>query len=206
MIYTYETLPRNDRLNRFSYCLDVSQQMFIRNGAAIAYYGSLRFESIGSSLLDMLVQEAFNAPRYVNNFVIVTGQGKLLLGDRGLDLASYDLTDAHFTVKSSRVVAFAPSLICQESTLYGYLTFLGTGQLIASSNGPVHFLEPPVRVDPDAVLGWSDAPSPSYHYDYDYIKGILSTAGSLAGISLSGEEKQLDFIGQGTVLVQSSER
>ncbi|MBE9114581.1 AIM24 family protein [Lusitaniella coriacea LEGE 07157] len=206
MIYTYETLPRNDRLNRFSYCLDVSQKMFIRNGAAIAYYGSLRFESIGSSLLDMLVQEAFNAPRYVNNFVIVTGQGKLLLGDRGLDLASYDLTDAHFTVKSSRVVAFDPSLICQESTLHGYLTFLGTGQLIASSNGPVHFLEPPVRVDPDAVLGWSDAPSPSYHYDYDYIKGILSTAGSLAGISLSGEEKQLDFIGQGTVLVQSSER
>lgn len=205
MIYTYETLPSNDRLNRFSYCVDVSQQLFIRNGAAIAYYGSLRFESIGSSLLDMLVQEAFNAPRYINNFVMVTGQGKLLLGDRGLDLASYDLTDAHFTVKSSRVVAFSPSLICQESTLYGYLTFLGTGQLIASSNGPVHFLEPPVRVDPDAILGWSDVPSPSYHYDYDYIKGVLSAVGSLSGISLSGEEKQLDFIGKGTVLVQSSE-
>ncbi|MEC4804067.1 MAG: AIM24 family protein [Jaaginema sp. PMC 1079.18] len=205
MIYTYDTLPSNDRLNRFSYCVDVVREMFIRNGAAIAYYGSLRFESIGIDLLDILVKDAFNAPRYVDDFVMVTGQGKLLLGDRGLDLASYDLTDAHFTVKSSRVVAFSPSLICQESTLYGYLTFLGTGQLIASSNGPVHFLKPPVRVDPEAILGWADTPSPSYHYDYDYIKGVLRTVGSLAGIALSGEEKQLDFVGSGTVLVQSSE-
>jgi uncharacterized protein (AIM24 family) len=205
MIYNYDNLPAADNLNRFSYCIEVREQMFIQQGKAIAYYGSLRFESLGSSLLDILVQEAFNAPLYVNNFVVVTGNGKLILGDKGKDIASYDLENAHLTVKSSNVLAFESTLTCQESTLYGYLTFLGSGRFIASSNGPVYFMEPPVRVDEDALLGWADAPTPSYHYDYQYVKGVLTAVGTLTEIALSGEERQIDFTGEGTVLVQSTE-
>jgi uncharacterized protein (AIM24 family) len=205
LIYNYDNLPENDNLNRFSYSINVKKQMFIQKGKMIAYYGSLRFESIGRNFLDILVQESFNSPLYIEDFVIVTGAGKLILGDRSRDIASYALEDAHFTVKRTHVLGFESTLICQESTLRGYLTFLGTGQLIASSNGPVHFIEAPVRVDPDAILGWADLPSPSYRYDYEYIKGILSSMGSLAGITFSGEEKQLDFVGKGTVLMQSSE-
>lgn len=206
MIYNYESLPENDNLNRFSYSINVKKQLFIQKGKMIAYYGSLRFETIGRNILDILVQESFNAPLYLDNFVIVTGAGKLILGDRSRDIASYALEDAHFTVKRSHVLGFESTLICQQSTLYGYLTFLGTGQLIASSNGPVHFLEAPARVDPEAILGWADLPSPSYYYDYEYITGILSSVGSLAGITFSGEERQLNFVGKGTVLIQSSER
>ena len=179
--------------------------MFIQKGKMIAYYGSLRFESLGSSLLDILVQNAFNAPLYINNFVVVTGTGKLILGDNSKDIASYDLEKAHLTVKSSHVLAFESTLTCQESTLIGYLTFLGTGKFIASSNGPVYFMEPPARVDEQALLGWADAPTPSYHYDYQHVRGALTAVGSVMGIALSGEEKQIDFTGVGTVLVQSSE-
>ena len=75
----------------------------------------------------------------------------------------------------------------------------------ASSNGPVHFLALPCRVDEQAVLGWADCPSPSYHYDYAHVQGWASAAGALTGFTLSGEEKQIDFTGAGTVLVQSSE-
>jgi uncharacterized protein (AIM24 family) len=205
MIYNYETLPTADNLNRFSYGIEVRKPMFIQKGKMIAYYGSLKFEALGSHLLDILVKEAFNAPLYINNYVVVTGSGKLILGDNGNDVASYDLEDAHLTVKNSHVLGFDSTLTCQESTLPGYLTFLGNGRFIASSNGPVYFMEPPARVDEEALLGWADTPSPSYHYDYQHVRGVLTATGGLTGITLSGEEKQVDFTGKGTILVQSSE-
>lgn len=205
MLYTYETLPSNDNLNRFSYGINVNGEMFIQKGKMIAYYGSLRFETLGSSVLDVLVKESFNAPLYVQDFVVVTGSGKLVLGDRGNDIASYDIENGNITIKSANVLGFEAGLVCQECVLPGYLTFLGTGKLLASSNGPAHFMEPPCRVDEQAILGWADLPCPSYSYDYAHVQGLLSAVGALTGVTLSGEEKQINFTGQGTVLVQSSE-
>ena len=66
-------------------------------------------------------------------------------------------------------------------------------------------MEPPARVDEQALLGWADAPTPSYHYDYQHVRGAFEAFGAVTGISLSGEEKQINFSGEGTVLVQSSE-
>jgi uncharacterized protein (AIM24 family) len=206
MIYNYQNLPAHDNLNRFSYCIEVHKEMIIQKGKMIAYYGSLRFESLGSNLLDILVKEAFNAPLYIHDFVVVTGSGKLILGDRGNDIASYNIEKGNITIKSSHVIGFEPTLTCEECTLPGYLTLLGTGTLLASTNGPVHFMEPPACVDEQAILGWADLPCPSYHYDYSHVQGILSSVGALTGITLSGEEKQVNFTGQGTIMVQSSEQ
>lgn len=204
-IYNPDTLPKNDNLNRFSYVIDVKEQIFIRKGKMIAFYGELRFEAMGSSVLDLIVRNAFNAPKYVHHFVVAQGQGQLILGDNGNDLACYDLDNANMTIRAKNLLGFTKDVICQESTLPGYLTMIGTGKVIASSNGPVHFLELPCRVDEQAVLGWADCPSPSYHYDYAHVQGWASAAGALTGFTLSGEEKQIDFTGAGTVLVQSSE-
>jgi uncharacterized protein (AIM24 family) len=205
MTYTYESLPAYDNLNRFSFAIDVHDSMFIRKGKMIAYYGNLRFEALGSGVFDMLVQHAFNAPLYVNDFVIVTGQGKLVLGDNYNDINSYDLDNGALTVKSNHVLGFDKNLECKESMLKGYLTLLGTGRFLASSNGPVLFLEPPCRVDEQALLGWADVPSPYYHHDYSYIKSVASAVGSMMGLTSTGEERQVDFAGTGNVLVQSTE-
>ncbi|MBL8150549.1 MAG: AIM24 family protein [Blastocatellia bacterium] len=205
MIYNFNNLPSNDNLNDYSYSIAVTKEMFIRRGKMIAYYGNLKFEALGSSISATLVRSAFNAPSYVSDFVIVTGQGKLILGDNARNIAAYNLEDGNLTVKSSRVLAFEPTLICQECTLPGYLTLLGTGTFLASSNGPVHFMEPPVRVDEQALLGWVDLPCPSYYYDYQYVQGVIGAIGAGLGITSSQEEKQVNFVGQGTVLVQSSE-
>ena len=89
--------------------------------------------------------------------------------------------------------------------MIGFLTLMGTGKILASSNGPVHFLDLPCRVDEQAILGWADCPSPSYRYDYAHVNDLLSLVGVMTGITLSGEEKQIDFRGEGTVLIQSSE-
>ena len=204
-VYNPGNLPKNDNLNRFAFVIDVKDQMFIRKGKMIAFYGGLSFEAMGTSVLDMLVRQAFNAPKYIHDFVIVQGQGQLILGDNGNDLACYDLDAANMTIRAKNLLAFSKDVKCQESTLPGYLTMLGTGKVIASSNGPVHFLELPCRVDEQAVLGWADCPSPSYRYDYEHVRGFVSAVGALTGFSLSGEEKQVDFTGNGTVLVQSSE-
>lgn len=204
-VHNPATLPKNDNLNRFSYVIDVKEQIFIRKGKMIAFYGELRFEAMGSSVLDLIVRTAFNAPKYVHHFVVAHGSGQLILGDNGNDLACYDLDNANMTIRAQNLLGFTKDVVCQESTLPGYLTMIGTGKVIASSNGPVHFLDLPCRVDEQAVLGWADCPSPSYHYDYAHVQGWASAAGALTGFTLSGEEKQIDFTGAGTVLVQSSE-
>ncbi len=205
MTFNARTLPSNDNVNSYAFCVDVAGEMFIQKGKMIAYYGSLRFESISAGPYDALIRQSFNSPLYANDFVVVTGHGKLILGDRGYNISSFDLEEGNLTVRSPNVLGFDPSLVCQESTVPGYLTLLGTGKFLASSNGEVHFLEPPVRVDEDALLGWADMPSPSYRYDYGYMRGMFGMMRGMVSNRTTGEERQLDFTGQGTVLVQSSE-
>lgn len=205
MTFNARTLPSNDNVNPYAFCVDVSGEMFIQKGKMIAYYGSLRFEAISAGPYDALIRQSFNSPLYANDFVVVTGHGKLILGDRGYNISSFDLEDGNLTVRSPNVLGFDPSLVCQESTVPGYLTLLGTGKFLASSNGEVHFLEPPVRVDEDALLGWADMPSPSYRYDYSYMRGMFGMVRGMVSNRTTGEERQLDFTGQGTVLIQSSE-
>jgi uncharacterized protein (AIM24 family) len=204
-VFTPASLPKNDNINRYAYSVAVERQMFIRKGKMIAYYGSLRFEALGSNILDILVREAFNSPLFVNDFIVVAGQGQLIIGDLGNDIAGYDLDNANLTVRASHLLAFQSTLRCQESVVPGFLTLLGTGRMLASSNGPVHFMEPPCRADEQALLGWADCPCPAFRHDYNYVRSFASAAGSLIGFSMSGEEKQVDFTGKGTVLVQSSE-
>src|SRR5688500_14327173 len=126
MLLNPSNLPSNDNLNRFAFCVDVNKEIFIQKGKMIAYYGALRFETLGSGPLDVLVKESFNSPLFVNDFVVVTGRGQLILGDRGNDINSYDLEAGNLTVKSDHVLGFESTLTCQESTVSGYLTLLGT--------------------------------------------------------------------------------
>ena len=41
--------------------------------------------------------------------MVATGQGKLILGDRGYDINSYDLDDGNLTVRASSLLGFEPS-------------------------------------------------------------------------------------------------
>ena len=200
-----QTLPADDNVNPYAYSLEVQGELIIRKGKMIAYYGQLRFESLATGTMGGMLLDALNAPNTLNDFVRVSGYGKILLGDNGNHIASYAVEDATFTMQAPHILGFSPSLRCQLSTVEGFLTLIGTGKLLASSNGPAVFLDPPCRCDPEAVLGWADMPSPSYRFDHGYVQGILGAMGALTGITASGEEQQLDFFGKGTVIVQSSE-
>lgn len=207
VIHDPMTLPAGDNVNNYTFCVELKgSQWFLQKGKMIAYYGSIEFNGVGHGRLDRLVATSFHSPLHASDWVVASGQGKFLLADRAFDVNSYDLDDGNLTVRAGNLLAFEPSLALKQSIVPGFLTLIGTGRFVAASNGPVVFMEPPIRVDPQALVGWADCPSPCHHYDHAYLTGVLGGLRALSGIGgASGEEHQFEFTGTGTVLLQSTE-
>jgi uncharacterized protein (AIM24 family) len=201
------TLPSDDNVNPYAFCVELrGTQWFLQKGKMIAYYGQIDFHGIGHGPLDRLVATNFHSPLHAADWVVAQGQGKMLLADRAFDINSYDLENGNLTIRSGNLLAFQPGLSLKQSIIPGFLTLIGTGKFVAASNGAVHFVEPPVRVDPEALVGWADCPSPCHHYDHGYMRGVLGGIRALTGLGgTSGEEHQFEFVGQGQVLLQSTE-
>ncbi|MFG2695570.1 AIM24 family protein [Kitasatospora sp. NPDC048407] len=205
-VWDPHSLPVNDNVNPYCFSVDLNGAYYLQKGKMIAYYGEMRFSGIGRGVLDRVLEQNFNSPLHASDWVVAEGRGKLLLADRAYDLNSYDLEDGNLTVRSGNLLAFEPTLRLKQSIIPGFLTLIGTGKFVAASNGPVHFVEPPLRVDPEALVGWADCPAPCHHYDHSYLHGVLGGIRHLTGIGgASGEEHQFEFIGAGQVLMQSSE-
>lgn len=204
-VWDATTLPQADNVNPYAYCMElVGSRVFTRKGSMIAYYGNVQFQPLMVGGLASWAAARFSSPLYASDYVVAEGLGKVLLAHRGFDVNSYELEDANLTVRCANLLAFEQGLALKESIVPGFVTLLGTGRMIAASNGPVMFREPPIRVDPQALVGWADCPSPSVHYDVSWMSTMLTTVQSFFG-TRSGEESQYDFTGAGTVLLQSSE-
>ncbi|MGY1796771.1 AIM24 family protein [Geodermatophilus sp. SYSU D00525] len=200
------SLPDDDNVNPYVFCIALNGEWFMSKGAMLAYYGNVQFDAVSEySSVQAWVAHRFSSPVYVQDWVVAQGHGKVLIGDRGFDLNSYDLDDGNLTIKASNLCAFSKDLELKQSIVPGFVTLIGTGKFIASSNGPVIFVEPPFRADPEALLGWADCPAPSVHHDAQWM--TQSFLGALTGAlgRASGEERQYDFTGKGTILLQSSE-
>lgn len=204
------TLPVDDNVpgNNYAFNINMTKPWFMRKGAMIAYYGQIEFraltQSLQGNLLHMVAQH-FSAPLYLGDYVVAEGHGSLVIGDRGYDINAYDLDAGNLTVRAANLLAFEPGLAMNQSIVPGFVTLIGTGKFLASSNGPVMFVEPPARVDPEALVGWADCPAPSHHFDQRWISGFMAAGAARMGFN-SGEERQFDFTGAGTILVQSSEK
>lgn len=206
VIHDAHTLPSNDNVNAYAFSVDLDGQWFLQKGKMIAYYGQVDFLAIGHGPLDRLVAANFHSPLHAADWVVAQGRGKMLLADRSYDINSYDLENGNLTIRSGNLLAFQPGLALKQSIVPGFLTLIGTGTFVAASNGAVHFVEPPIRVDPQALVGWADCPSPCHHYDHGYMRGVLGGIRALTGIGgASGEEHQFEFVGAGQVLLQSTE-
>ena len=206
-IHDATTLPQGDNVNPYVFSVRLTgDQWFLQKGKMIAYYGAIEFHGIGHGPLAPLVARSFHSPLHAADWVVAEGTGTMLLADRALDVNSYDLDDGNLTIRSGNLLAFEPSLSLKASVIPGFLTLIGTGRFVAASNGEVHLVEPPVRVDPQALVGWADCPAPCHHYDHEYLTGVIGGLRALTGIGgASGEEHQFDFVGSGTVLLQSTE-
>lgn len=200
------TLPENDNVNDYAFSIALQGEWFISKGAMIAYYGNMTFEAVAAFASKAAwAAAAFSSPVYVQDWVVASGQGKLIVADRGFNVNSFDLDDGNLTIKATNLLAFDRSLELKQSIVPGFVTLLGTGKFISSSNGPVIFTTPPFRADPEALLGWADCPSPSVHHDTAWMAhSLMAGAQGFAG-RRSGEERQYDFTGKGDILLQSSE-
>ncbi|MEU6234779.1 AIM24 family protein [Kitasatospora sp. NPDC047058] len=206
VVHDAHSLPVNDNVNPYAFSVDLNGSYFLQKGKMIAYYGDISFKGVGAGAIDRMLGMHFNSPMHAADWVVAEGRGKLLLADRAFDLNSYDLEEGNLTVRSGNLLAFEPTLRLKQSIIPGFLTLIGTGKFVAASNGPVHFVEPPIRVDPQALVGWADCPAPCHHYDHDYMHGVIGGIRRLTGLGgASGEEHQFEFIGAGQVLLQSTE-
>ena len=200
------SLPSDDNVNPYAFCVDLNGEWFLQKGKMIAYYGRIDFHGVGHGPLDRLISANFHSPLYAADWVVAQGQGKMLLADRAFDVNSFDLDNGNLTIRAANLLAFQPGLALKQSIVPGFLTLIGTGRFVAASNGAVVFVEPPIRVDPQALVGWADCPTPCHHYDHAYLRGVLGGVRMLTGIGgTSGEEHQFEFVGAGQVLLQSSE-
>lgn len=204
--YDVHTLPSNDNVNAYAFSIELAGRWFVSKGAMIAYYGNVNFDGVAAwASRDGFIASRFSSPIYIQDWVIAEGQGKVIVADRGFDVQSFDLEDGNLTLRANNLLGFETGLELKQSIVPGFVTLIGTGKFLASSNGPVIFVEPPFRADPEALLGWADCPSPSHHYDAQWMSASLGAM--LQGMfgRESGEERQFDFTGQGTILMQSSE-
>ncbi|MEU6978733.1 MULTISPECIES: AIM24 family protein [unclassified Streptomyces] len=201
------SLPSDDNVNAYTFCVELKgSQWFLQKGKMIAYYGRIEFNGIGHGRLDRLVRTSFHSPLHAGDWVVAEGSGKMLLADRAFDVNSFDLDEGNLTIRSGNLLAYQPTLALKQSIVPGFVTLIGTGKFVAASNGPVVFMEPPLRVDPQALVGWADCPSPCHHYDHGYMTGVMGGVRALTGLGgTSGEEHQFEFVGAGTVLLQSTE-
>ncbi|MDQ1106288.1 AIM24 family protein [Nocardioides zeae] len=201
------SLPADDNVNPYAFSIALAGEWFVSKGAMIAYYGNVEFAGVSQyASRASWVAARFSSPLYASEWVVAAGQGKVIVADRGYDVNSYDLDEGNLTIKQTNLLGFQTSLELKQSIVPGFVTLIGTGTFLASSNGPVIFVEPPFRADPDALLGWADCPSPSQHYDHHWMaQSFMAGIQGMFGRE-SGEERQYDFTGAGTILMQSSEQ
>jgi len=94
------TLPSNDNVNPYAFSIDLDGEWFTAKGAMIAYYGTIDFAGVAAfASRASWVAARFSSPLYSQEWVVASGRGKLVIGDRGNDINSFDLDDGNLTVK-----------------------------------------------------------------------------------------------------------
>ncbi|WP_327352622.1 AIM24 family protein [Streptomyces sp. NBC_01304] len=201
------TVPGMSLQNSKSIRYVVNGEMLARQGAMIAYRGSLQFERKGQGIGGMLKRA-------------VTGEGLPLMAVRGQGEAWFAQEAANcfivevepgdsLTINGRNVLCFDPTLSYEIKTVKGAgmtggglfnSVFTGHGQLAVICEGDPIVIpvsqQYPVYVDTDAVVGWTSQLHTSLHRSQSV--GSMLRGGS-------GEAVQLMLQGEGYVIVRPSE-
>ncbi|MEU3301518.1 MULTISPECIES: AIM24 family protein [unclassified Streptomyces] len=185
----------------------VDGEMFARQGAMIAYRGSLQFERKGQGIGGMLKRAVTGEGLPL---MAVRGQGEAWFAHEAANCFIVDIEHGDaLTINGRNVLCFDPTLTYEIKTVKGAgmtggglfnSVFTGHGKLGVICDGnplviPVT-AQQPVYVDTDAVVGWSDRLETSLHRSQSI--GSMIRGGS-------GEAVQLMLQGEGFVIVRPSE-
>jgi uncharacterized protein (AIM24 family) len=185
----------------------VNGEMFARQGAMVAYRGSLQFERKGQGMGGMLKRAVTGEGLPL---MAVRGQGEAWFAHEAQNCFIVDIEPGdEFTVNGRNVLCFDATLSYRIQTVKGAgitggglfnSVFTGHGRLglICEGNPLVIPVSPqqPVHVDTDAVVGWTARLHTSLHRPQSI--GSMLRGGS-------GEAVQLKLDGEGYVVVRPSE-
>jgi uncharacterized protein (AIM24 family) len=187
-----------------------NQTILAKAGSMVAYIGNVDFKREGmlSKGLGGLLKKAFTGEG--TSLMHARGTGKLYLADEGKKVKIIKLQNEAIFVNGNDVLALEEGIrndIKMLKSVAGMLSgglfqvrLSGTGFIAITTHGEPILLRvtpgQPVYTDPNVTVAWSENLSPQ-------IKTNI-TFGSFIGRG-SGESFQLEFAGQGWVLVQPYE-
>jgi uncharacterized protein (AIM24 family) len=190
------------------YTLDVTVdgQVLAKAGAMVAYTGDVSFTGRASAEggLTGLLKEA--ATGEGTPVMEVEGTGHVYLADqeKKIQLLELDAGES-ITVNGEDVLAFEPEIDYEISTIdslagsfaggFTNVYLEGPGNIAITTHGDPIVLTPPVTTDPSATVAWSDSTP-----DVSVNTNLTDMIGQE-----SGERYQMDFTGDGFVIVQPYE-
>ena len=190
--------------------VNLTDQVWAKAGSMISYTGSIKFErekmlehGVGRMFKKALTGEGSSLMR-------ASGNGRLYLADQGKKITIFELDNESITVNGNDLLAFEPCInwdIKLMKKVAGMLsggifnvTLEGKGKVaITSHYEPLTLLVrpgQPIITDPNATVAWSGHLQPEFRTDIS-LRTFLGRG--------SGESIQMEFSGEGFVIVQPFE-
>ena len=190
--------------------VNLTDLVWAKAGSMISYTGQIKFER--ERMLEHGVGQMFKKALTGEGTPLMkaTGRGRLYLADQGKKITIFNLNDESITVNGNDLLAFEPSIEWDiklmrkvAGVVAGGLfnvTLKGKGRVaITSHYEPLTLLVRPgesVITDPNATVAWSGDLSPDFRTDMSF-RTLMGRG--------SGESIQMEFKGEGFVIVQPVE-
>ena len=190
--------------------VNLADMVWAKAGSMISYTGQIKFEregvlehGVGTMFKKALTGEGTSLMKAV-------GRGRLYLADKGKKITIFELNEEAITVNGNDLLAFEPGIqweIKMMRKMAGVMagglfnvTLKGKGRVaITSHYEPLTLLVrpgEPVLTDPNATVAWSGNLTPEFRTDVS-LRTFLGRG--------SGESIQMEFTGEGFVIVQPFE-
>ncbi len=176
-------------------------------GSMVAYQGEVKFERAGSGGMGRLMKKMATGEGV--KLMMVSGSGEVFLADHAQEIHLVKLDNDKITVNSSNLLAFDSGIDWDIRKVEGAsgvlagglfnLELSGSGWVALLSDGPPMLLQltgDPAFADPQAAITWSSGVKTSVKSDVN-LKTLIGRG--------SGETLQMQFSGDGWLLVQPSE-
>lgn len=190
--------------------VNLKERVWAKAGSMISYNGNIKFERerLLEHGIDKMFKKTFTGEG--NALMKATGSGQLYLADSGKKITIFQLDGETITVNGNDLLAFEPEIdwdIHFMKKLAGMMagglfnvTLKGSGQVaITSHYEPLTLLVKPgipIYTDPAATVAWSGNLKPDFKTDIS-LRTFLGRG--------SGESIQMEFRGEGFVIVQPFE-
>jgi uncharacterized protein (AIM24 family) len=176
-------------------------------GAMVAYQGEVKFERAATGGMARLMKKV--ATGEGAKLMKVSGTGEVFLADHAQEIHLVKLDNDKITVNSPNLLAFEDGIDWDIRKVEGAsgmlagglfnLELSGSGWVALMSDGPPMLLQlkdDPAFADPQAAITWSSGVQTSVKTDMN-LKTLIGRG--------SGESIQMQFSGDGWLLVQPSE-